>query len=236
MRLLCFPYAGGGASRFYSWAQQLGPEIELCAVQLPGREGRLTEKAFSSLPSLIDTMAPELEPYFDRQFAFFGHSNGALIAYELARWLRREAAALPRQLVVSASSAPQLPSRDAPIHSLPDGEFIEELRRLQGTPQSILENHQLMQLVLPSLRADFALRETYSHRKEPPLAIPISVFRGRWDPEVSAQEAEAWKEQTAAGFRVRVFSGDHFFIHSERDLVVQELARTLWPTASEGSL
>jgi medium-chain acyl-[acyl-carrier-protein] hydrolase len=231
LRLLCFPYAGGGASRFYSWAQRLGPEIELCAVQLPGREGRLTENAFSNLPSLIDTMAPELEPCFDRAFAFFGHSNGGLIAFELARWLRREAAPLPQQLVVSASSAPQLPPGDAPIHSLPDREFVGELRRLKGTPENILENQELMQLVLPSLRADFSLRETYLYRQEPPLPIPISVFRGQRDPEVSAEGAEAWREQTTGVFRVRVFSGDHFFIHSERDLVLQELAARLQPGA-----
>jgi medium-chain acyl-[acyl-carrier-protein] hydrolase len=203
----------------------------LCAVQLPGREGRLAENAFSDLASLINTMAPELEPYLDREFAFFGHSNGALIAFELARWLRRQGRALPRQLVISACSAPQLPPVDPPIHGLGDSEFIQELRRLQGTPENILHNQELMQLVLPSLRADFALRETYMYCQEPPLPIPITVFRGQQDSEVSAQEAEAWGEQTTAAFGVRAFSGDHFFIHSERNLVVQELVRELQPPA-----
>jgi medium-chain acyl-[acyl-carrier-protein] hydrolase len=232
LRLLCFPYAGGGASRFYSWAERLAPDVEVCAIQLPGRETRLGENAFSSLPSLIDSMAPGLEPYLDRAFAFFGHSNGGLVAFELVRWLRRQARALPHQLVVSASSAPQLPHAEPSIHSLPDAEFIEELRRIQGTPESILENRELMQLVLPTLRADFALRETYVYREEKPLPIPITIFRGQDDSEVPASEAEAWVEQTTGSFGVRVFPGDHFFIHKERDLVLQELACSLGSTAS----
>ncbi|HEX8692609.1 MAG TPA: alpha/beta fold hydrolase [Longimicrobium sp.] len=227
LRLFCFPYAGGGASIFYPWARLLPPEVELCAVQLPGREARLSERPIGDLAELTDRLYDALLPYFDRPFAFFGHSNGGLMAFELARKLRREGRRGPVHLFVSGRPAPQLALDEPPIHSLPEPEFLDALRRFQGTPEEVLQNAEIMQLISPMLRADFALGETYAYREERPLAIPISSYGGRTDDEVSEEQAAAWREQTSAEFHLKMFPGGHFFLNTDRALVLEELSREL---------
>jgi medium-chain acyl-[acyl-carrier-protein] hydrolase len=229
LRLFCFPYAGGGASIFSPWVRILPPEVEVVAVQPPGRESRLSEKPYSDMTELVDAMHRELRPHFDKPFAFFGHSNGGLMAFELARRLRREGRPGPVHLYVGGRPAPQVVRTEEPIHNLPEPEFLDALRRLKGTPEEILQNAEIMELIMPLLRADFSLGETYRYTHEPPLDVPISAYGGRRDDEVSVDEVEAWREQTTAAFRLQVFPGDHFFINGDRALVLAELSRELRP-------
>ena len=221
-RLFCFPYAGGGASIFRTWPQRLPRDIEVCAIQLPGREERLAEPLFDRLASLIDVLVNVLHPYMDLPFAFFGHSLGSVVAFELTRRLRRQKASCPLQLFVSGSRAPQILDPDPPLHQLPDAEFIEELRRFNGTPLAVLDNPELMELLLPLLRSDMRLLETYGYDHEAPLDCPISAFGGLADKEVSRDELAAWRDQTRSRFRMQIFPGDHFFLNGKESIRLLE--------------
>lgn len=229
LRLFCFPYAGGGATVFSTWARSLPPEVEVVAVQPPGREGRLMEKPFGNLAELVEAMHRELLPHFDKPFAFYGHSNGGLMAFEMARTLRRTGGPMPRHLFVGGRPAPQVPLDEEIIHALPHDEFIAALRRYAGTPEEILQNAEIMELIMPLLRADFSLGETYEYLPEPPLDIPVSAYGGVKDDEVEPWQIEAWREQTSSRFHHRMFPGDHFFINGDRTLVLEELSRELRP-------
>jgi medium-chain acyl-[acyl-carrier-protein] hydrolase len=212
MRLFCFPYAGGNAAIYRGWAAMLPDEVELCAVQLPGRGARLREEPFRQLEPLVAALLPALQPFLDRPFALFGHSMGSLIAFELSRALRQLRRPGPLHLFVSGRFAPQIPDPDPPCYALPTPEFVQELRRLQGTPEEVLDSPELLELVLPLLRADFELSETYRYRPGVPLACPISAFGGAEDLEVTAEGLGAWREQTRSLFRARTLPGDHFFL------------------------
>lgn len=227
LRLFCFPYAGGSASLFRTWSERLPAEVAIYPIQLPGRETRLLEAPYTQLEPLIQTLAHALRPHFTMPFAFFGHSMGALISFELARYLRAHQAPGPIQLFASGRRAPQVPSVDPPIYHLPDAEFMEELRRYNGTPDGVLENAELMQVVLPALRADFTMLETYVYRPGEPLACAISAFGGLEDRRVGQDAIAAWREQTRNTFRLRMLEGDHFFLHSARELLLQYLAEDL---------
>jgi medium-chain acyl-[acyl-carrier-protein] hydrolase len=222
-RLFCFPYAGGGASIYRFWPERLPPEIEVCAIQLPGRENRYNELPIDKLSSLVDALADVLYPYLDLPFAFFGHSLGSLISFELARRLRRQKAPCPVKLFVSGRRAPQIPNPDPPIHQLPDAEFIEELRRLNGTPKAVLANPELMEVFLPLLRSDIRLCETYVYNHEASLDCPISAFGGLEDEEASREELAAWSDQTRSRFRMQMFPGDHFFLNGKESNVLLEV-------------
>ncbi|MFZ6030198.1 MAG: thioesterase II family protein [Chloroflexota bacterium] len=223
LRLICFPYAGGSASVFRQWAQHLPSQIEVCPVQLPGRENRLHQPPVERMEALIAALAPALQPLLTLPYAFFGHSLGALIGFELARHLRRMQLPLPLHLFVSAARAPHLPDPDAPIHHLPDAAFRQELRLLQGTPDEILQHEELFQLLLPCLRADFALFESYRYRPEAPLAIPLTVFGGRQDRKVSLEALAAWREHTQRACVTRLLPGDHFFLRTAFQPLLQAM-------------
>jgi medium-chain acyl-[acyl-carrier-protein] hydrolase len=227
LRLFCFPYAGGGAATYHLWPSELKGEIEVNAVQLPGRAGRSREKPFDRLGPLVEALAPVILPYLDRPYAFFGHSMGALIAFELARHLRREHDKQPARLFISGRRAPQLPSTSAPVHDLPEQEFMRELRRLNGTPEEVLAEPELMELMLPLLRADFAVVDTYEYAPEPPLDCPVRAYGGLRDREVSREQLEGWSMHTNADFGVRMLPGDHFYLQGERALLLRSLAGEL---------
>lgn len=227
LRLFCFAYAGGSAQNFYSWPRELPATIELCAVQLPGRGGRMGEPPFTSMPTLVEAMLPALLPYFNKPFAFFGHSMGAMISFELARQLRRETGREPLKLFVSGQRAPQLPRASAITYNLPEPEFLEELRRLNGTPREVLEHPELMSLLLSLLRADFELVQTYDYQPGAPLNCPISAFGGAQDVDIPRSELDAWREQTTAAFSLQMFPGDHFFLHSSQAMLLQRLSEHL---------
>jgi medium-chain acyl-[acyl-carrier-protein] hydrolase len=163
----------------------------------------------------------------DKPFAFFGHSLGALMSFELARYLRRCYRLTPVHLFVSAHKAPQIPSRDRPIHALPDAEFVEELRQLNGMSKQVLESPELMQILLPILQADFTVCETYVYEDDSPLDCPISALGGLQDEYVSQESLEAWREHTCATFSLHMFPGDHFYLNTDRLLLLCTLARAL---------
>jgi len=229
VRLFCFPYAGGGSSAYLPWVNEIAPEIEICPVQLPGREGRMRERPFTHMEPLIETLAEVLQPYLDVPFAFYGHSLGALISFELARQLRRQHGPTPTQLLVSGCHAPQLPLSDEPVHQLPDEEFVQALRRFNGTPDAVLQDADLMRLLLPLLRADFAIYETYTYTPEEPLSCPIAAYGGLHDFRASRESVEAWKQQTEHKFVFRMYAGDHFFIHTKRRVLLQGLYQDMTP-------
>lgn len=220
LRLICFPYAGGGPSLFRSWPFESSQQIEVCAVQLPGREARMKEPPISDLRRLVLELSDALEPLLDRPMALFGHSIGGLVAFEFARELRRRHGIEPVHLFVSGCPAPQLTDDDR-LSELPDGEFLERMRRFNGTPREILEHAEMMELVLPTLRADFALRDTYVHRDESPLGCPISAFGGMADHAVGFDRLEPWQAHTAEGFQLWLFQGDHFFVRTAQAAVVE---------------
>jgi medium-chain acyl-[acyl-carrier-protein] hydrolase len=230
VRLFCFPYSGAAANIYYPWSEILPPTWEVCPVQLPGRGARMREPLADRLGPQVDAIAAGLAPYLDKPFAFFGHSMGALISFELARQLRRSDAAMPVRLFVSGHQAPHLPDRNPPLHALPEPEFIARLRELNGTPEEVLQHAELLQLLVPILRADFAVCETYVYRAEPPLACPISAFSGLGDDYVDREELEAWREQTMGAFSIRMFPGDHFYLNTARPYLLQALARDLEQT------
>ncbi len=227
LRLFCFPYAGAGASVYRAWADVLPPAIEVCPIQLPGRENQLKQPPFTDLLRLSQTLAEALEPYLDRPFAFLGHSMGALVGFEVIRELRRRQAPLPLHLVVSGRRAPQIPHGGSAIHQWPDDEFIAALQQFGGTSPVVWQNAELRQLFLPILRADFAMLETYRYRPEAPIACPISAFGARQDPETRDDRLPAWRDQTSQIFNLRLFPGGHFFIKQEQAAYLQAVMRSL---------
>ena len=224
MRLFCFPYAGGSSRIFQNWPKLFPNTIEVCPLQYPGRGNRLREQAFKSITALAADITESLLPLFDVPFAFFGHSMGATVAFEVARQLRRSNNPLPTHLLVSGCSAPHLPKDDL-FYNLPEPEFIHELRLLKGTPVEVLEHPELMQLLLPMLRADFEAVQTYEYVPEAPLSCPISAYGGSEDEEVLEPDLEAWREHTTGPFTLQILKGDHFYLHTSESL----LTRTLIP-------
>src|SRR4029077_19602834 len=181
---------------FRNWESGLPESVEVCAVQLPGRETRFVEPAFTRLEPLIEALAEQLRPHLSRPFALFGHSMGALLAFELSRRLRRQGGPQAVHLFVSGCAASQLVSHTNPVHSLPDAGFRAELRGLNGTPTATLDNDELMHLLLPTLRADFSVCETYAFVPGPLLTCAISAFGGLGDDTVSGSDLDTWREQT----------------------------------------
>ena len=226
LRLFCFHYAGGNALVFRDWANHILNSVEVYAIELPGRGTRLTEPAFTHMPPLIQALKDALSTYLTQPFAFFGHSMGALVSYELSQSLRQHGVT-PTHLFVSGHRAPHLPDLEEPIHALPTADFLNALRRYNGTPEAVLQNAELMELMLPTLRADFTLLEAYVHRSRPPLNCPISAYGGLQDWRVAGDELAAWREHTQAAFSHQFFEGDHFFMHSAQSSLLLALNTAL---------
>lgn len=208
---------------FRNWGEELFPKVEVNLIQLPGRERRLVEPAITRIEPLIQQLKLNITVHLNQPFAFFGYSMGSLVAFELTRALRRDYQLHPKHLFVGAYRAPQLPRTDLPIHQKPDDEFIEELQSFNGTPKEILENNELMTLLMPTLRADFELIETYNYYDELPLKCPITAFGGLEDVDISREDLEAWNLQTNNTFNLHMLPGDHFFLHSARSKLLQIL-------------
>jgi medium-chain acyl-[acyl-carrier-protein] hydrolase len=227
IRLFCFPYAGGTNIIFRTWGKALGPSIAVCTAHLPGRERRLTEKPYTSAQSLVEAAAEAITPHLDLPFAFFGHSMGAVISFELARHLRRLNLPLPKHLFLSGRGAAQFGVMERLTYNLPVNEFAEELRRLNGTPREVLEHQELMELMIPLLRADFQVCQTYCYTEEPALDCPITAFGGLYDHEVTREMVGALREQTSSSFRLLMMPGDHFFVNSAQERILDILAQEL---------
>lgn len=226
-RLFFFPYAGSGPTVFTKWCADLPSHIEGIVVHYPGRGSRFNEPAIKDMPRMVADLAQNIQPLLDKPFAFFGHSMGAWIAFELARNLRANHLPLPKHLFVSACGAPHLTDANPKIHQLPNDEFMNELDQLNGIPAE-LKHPEAMSLLLPIVRADFQLVETYQFHPDEPFNFPISVFGALDDPRVNRERIDAWAIHTQAKFESHFFSGGHFFINEVREhilkLVIKEIA------------
>jgi surfactin synthase thioesterase subunit len=233
LRLFCLHHAGGGASAYREWQGLVGDRIEIVPVQLPGREARFVEPAERSIRQLSRRLVePVLERAAAGPFALFGHSMGALLAYDLSRALQR-AGRPPAHLVVSAHTPPHVLDRRT-THTLPDKEFLAHVLELGGTSAGVLDP-ALLELVLPTLRADFTACETYEHEDGPPLTMPVTVFGGDRDPSVESARLSRWAELTTAVTTVELFPGGHFYLLEHRADVVRSLRRALGVTARDPS-
>ena len=218
-RLFCFPHAGGGASSFNGWRKLLPAGIELAAIQLPGREDRQAEAPVTDICDLIAALLPHMEPLTGLPFLFYGHSLGAIVAFDLAREMRRRGLPMPRALMVSGRRAPQLPLSHK-AHGLgPDEEFADYLRLMGATPQAVLDRPHWRDRLFPTIRADLNISDLYEYTHEPPLDCPIHCFPGRDDPLVSGAEWQGWAVQTTAGFRLTELPGGHFFAAAEQTVI-----------------
>ncbi len=229
LRLFCFPYGGGGASVYATWQTGLPAGVELCPVQTPGRESRFAEPPVLRMPQMVDLLMEALRSYLDRPFALFGHSVGALMAFELTRRLRREGLRAPEWLFVSAHPSPGLPPRLPRVSHLPQAEFLRAMRGPYEMDPELLDQDDLMELIFPTLRADYELDETAAPARgdEPPLDLPLSAFGGTGDPEATEAEIADWARHTAGPFRHRMLPGKHMFIHTSRDALLAEVAADL---------
>jgi medium-chain acyl-[acyl-carrier-protein] hydrolase len=196
-------------------------------VQLPGRGTRTLERPFTELLPLAEASATALLSYMDKPYALFGHSIGAIIAFELARVLRRKGAPPPRHLFVSGCRAPQLTFTRHRTYDLSGADLIGELRRLNGTPSEVLESPEMMQFFLPLIRTDLQMIQTYTYSIDAPLSCPISAFGGMQDFDETPEMLAAWHEQTTSSFQSQMFNGDHFFLHSQHRALLQTIFRQL---------
>lgn len=224
VRLFCFPFAGGGASAYRSWLKE--PLFGVVPVQLPGRENRMREKPLRSMEDVVTQVTDAVMPWTKQPYAFFGHSLGARIAFEVARQLRRRGGLPPVHLFVSGSRSPEIPE-PFPLHELNDDDFITALARYGGTPGSLLENRELMKLFLPMLRADFLVDETYEFKEENPLSIPVTAFYGTDDREANRQEMQGWQRHTDREFQMIEVPGGHFFIQQETAFLLGRIRQAL---------
>ena len=227
VRLFCFPHAGGGASVYRELAKILPAAIDVCAVQLPGREGRLLESPVAQITRLVPMLADGLAQHLVPPFAFFGHSMGALIAFELTHELLRRGKPIPMHLFASACSAPQIPDQDE-THKLDDDQLIEQLRALGGTSEEVLAHRELMSMFIPVMRADAAISECYVHQAQAPLPVPITAFCGLADEKASRTHMEAWQQHTTQTFAMAMVPGGHMFLlGAELDSVATTVAQSL---------
>ncbi len=216
LRLYAFPFAGGGASAYFPWASHLDPRIELWAIRFPGRETRLREKPLTSFAEALTRLRTELVPHLTPPYALIGHSLGAIFAYALARDLQAVGRPGPRTLILAGARPPLQPVPEPRLAPMPDHEFIAALRdRYNGIPPAVLANPELLALVLPTLRADIAVYESYAHSAGPAIQCPVAAFGGERDPLVSATDLAAWRSLVAGPLTTRTFPGDHFFLQAD---------------------
>lgn len=224
-RLACFVHAGGSASFFRDWAAILPTEIDLLAIQYPGREDRFGEPCLTSMDSLAEGASEALRGYADRPLALFGHSLGAVVAYEVAARLQRRAVAI-EHLFVSAHPAPQC-QRGGQLHAGPDQALLDDVQRLAGRPNPLLADPDLRGMFLPSLRSDYRIVETYGRAAPRPLDARITMLYPEQDPEVDLDEAQAWQVASHQPLRLQRWSGEHFYLVEQRQAVVAALSATL---------
>jgi surfactin synthase thioesterase subunit len=225
IRLFCFPYSGATASIFFPWVDILPTVIEVCPVQYPGHGNRMGENLAHRIELLVDQAIQAFQGCLDKPYMTFGHSLGALFSFELIRALRSRGFPMPKIMFVSGHGAPHQPDPNPPIHHLPDTEFIQMLKDLNGMTEEFFEHQELMDMLIPVLRADFEMCDFYRYRDDTPFEFPISAYGGLMDPYVHKGDLDAWQKHTSVDFSVRMFPGDHFYINSSRMYLLQMIAR-----------
>jgi medium-chain acyl-[acyl-carrier-protein] hydrolase len=213
-RLFCFPFAGGSGHEFRTWGEQL-PNVEVLGVLYPGRASRFRTPLIDNMEQMVTELKQELTAFQDKPYAFFGHSLGALIAFELTRSLRKAGMAAPELLCVSACDAPHLMPVPPLIHDLPDDEFVKEIREFGGTPEGVLNHAEMLAILLPVLRADLKLLETYQYQAEAPLSVPLYAVGGTDDTVTERENILAWERHTTAEWQSQFFKGGHFYFREE---------------------
>jgi medium-chain acyl-[acyl-carrier-protein] hydrolase len=226
LRLFCFPYAGGSATVFRGWAERLPATVDLRPMHLPGRGRRFHDPLLYRLDPMADEAADALAPLLDRPYALFGHSMGASLAFEVAQRLRARQLPQPACLIVSGRRAPHLDAASAPIHRLPDARFLDAVLRMNGTPEDVLAQPEIVKLILPVLRADFEAIETYRPAQRPPLACRVVALGGA-DERGSADAVASWRNYGTGGFRGEIVPGDHFFLRGRAERVFEVLNEEL---------
>jgi medium-chain acyl-[acyl-carrier-protein] hydrolase len=225
-RLFCFPFAGGGSGTFSDWHAYLPESVEIVCVQLPGRGSRFRETPFKNIGPLLAELSVHVPNPMEVPCAFFGHSIGALLAYELAGSLLKRVKPIPSVLFVSGMSAPQLGQKGIATMRMPDREFIEYVKRMNGIPEEVLGNEDLLEVLLPSMRADFELTESYEYSGTQ-LECPLVVFSGSDDLEAPPGTVERWAEITTGEFHRHTMPGDHFFLNSAKESLLALVAKYL---------
>jgi medium-chain acyl-[acyl-carrier-protein] hydrolase len=234
-RLFCVPYAGAGTTVYRDFPQDLPDWVEVWALRLPGRESRLAVPPLTDLGAVVEELVEgltgggPLDPTGTPPlpYAMFGHSMGALVCFALARAMRHRGLPEPAHLFVSGRRAPHLPDELPSLHRLPQADFLAEVRRLGGIPDQVYAEPGLIELLAPTLQADFAVCETYRHQVEPPLTCSISTFGGESDPTTSPHQLAAWQAETSGRFTARLYSGDHFFLHAHRARILADIGRDI---------
>ena len=236
MRLVYFPHAGGAANTSFQLSAALPPVAEVISVQYPGRHDRFGEPCVDSLNDLADEIPQWLEALDDKPMAFFGHSMGSVLAFEIARRLQADDSApsdgpTPTHLFVSGRRAPTI-VREERVHLMDNAGLVADMRALQGTDDSVFDDPEVLQLVLPAVRADYRAVETHVHEPGPQLTCPVTAVIGDSDPRVTRAEAEAWRQQTTGEFRLHVLPGGHFYLGEGAlgvvDLLRDELAERVY--------
>ncbi|WP_256366831.1 thioesterase II family protein [Acidobacterium sp. S8] len=228
IRLFCFPRAGGGVSSFRRWAEDCHPEIEIALIQPPGRENRLREEPLQSMKNMAESIADSMIEFLDKDYALFGHSLGGKVAFETARELRRRDLPGPLHIFAAASPGPAVPWAHSPVRTLGNRDLLQEIQqRYGGVPPEILEHEELCAILVPALRADMSVVETYQYAEEPPFASPITCLCGIYDSMTPESEASEWGRQTSAEFRLHMLPGDHFFPVQLRTSILDLIAADL---------
>ena len=225
LRLFCFPFAGSSALVTYKFlADNLNAEIEVCYVEFPGRGSRIAEQLISDLNSAVTQIAESITEHLDIPFIFLGHSMGALVSYELTHYLRTHLSFQPEKLYLSAHRAPSTIREGKLMHKLGKEEFLTEIINIKGVSKDILEHEELLELVLPIIKNDYELCETYGFSDKGKLDIPISVFGGEQDSEVTSDHLNDWKNFTNSDFNIEMFEGDHFFITKNKEKFIERFS------------
>jgi len=225
-RLFCFPHAGGNALFFRSWQRLMPSDIDVCPVELPGRGARIPEQPFRRMDQLVETLCDVFEPVLTVPFAFFGHSMGAYIAFELARRLRGADGSAAIHLFVSGAHGPSRIDRRPPMHPMPDHRLIAALSEFGGTPPAVMARREVVMALLPTVRADLELVETYRAPRTSRVPCPITAFGGA-DDKVDRHAVEMWSGFTEDRFRAQIFPGGHFYLSNASTALADEIVRDL---------
>jgi pyochelin biosynthesis protein PchC len=233
--LVCFPHAGGSASFFYPVSDAMQSTMQVVALQYPGRQDRREERPLTTIAELADESFAALRPLMDRPLAFFGHSMGATVAFEVAVRMKRELAGAPVTLFASGRRAPSR-HRVETVHQLDDEGIVTELKKLSGTDARILGDLEVLRMILPAIRSDYTAAETYRYLPGPTLDCPIVALTGESDPKVTLEEAQAWADHTTGGFELRTFGGGHFYLAQHQREVINLISDQLLSLTLQGRI